>query len=89
MATESRSNLTRLSGSGHPGGLSSAIIDQNPLIYAERDRFLAGLPSTLHEANTTLFTASATHPTRLFLICCEQLFQQHHDAQQHTVYISS
>jgi 5-methylthioadenosine/S-adenosylhomocysteine deaminase len=62
------------------------MIDQNSLVYAQRERFLAGLPATLQEAaQGFLQPVPLTHQDYFDL--CERLFQRHHDAEGHTVHI--
>jgi 5-methylthioadenosine/S-adenosylhomocysteine deaminase len=86
MATEAEATLRGYREAGIRVAFHPPIIDQNPLIYAERDRFLAGLPSTLHEA-AQRFLQRAPLTQHDYFDLCEQLFQQHHDAQQHTVHM--
>lgn len=62
------------------------ITDQNPLIYAERERFLAGLPATLQEAAERFLQRTPLTQADYFKLC-DQLFQQYHDPTDHTVHI--
>lgn len=62
------------------------MIDQNPLVYAERERFLAGLPTTLHEAaQGFLQSVPLTHDD--YFTHLHTLFTQHHDAEGHRTHI--
>jgi 5-methylthioadenosine/S-adenosylhomocysteine deaminase len=62
------------------------IIDQNPLVYAEKERFLAGLPATLHKV-----ARSFLQPVPLsvddYFTHLTALFTRHHDAAEHRVHI--
>jgi cytosine/adenosine deaminase-related metal-dependent hydrolase len=66
--------------------LHPPLVDQNPLVYAGREEFLAGLPATLQEAAQT-FLQPVPLTQEAYFDLCERLWQRHHDAQQHTVHI--
>ncbi len=61
-------------------------IDQNPLVYAERETFLAGLPSTVQEA-AQLFLQPIPLSQPDYFQLSDQLWHEHHDAINYTVHI--
>lgn len=63
------------------------IVDQNLLVYAERERFLAGLPPDLraqaHASDNIDFSADA------YFAMLEDLYAQHHDSDGDRVHIQA
>ncbi|MCX6045462.1 MAG: amidohydrolase family protein [Chloroflexi bacterium] len=86
MGVEAEATIRGYREAGIRVAFHPPITDQNPLIYAERERFLAGLPSTLQEAAQRFLRPTPLTQQDYFTLC-EQLFQQHHDATDHTVHI--
>ncbi len=62
------------------------LVDQNPLVYAGRAEFLAGLPATLHEA-AARFLAPNPLSHADYLTLCDELYRAYHDPVDHTVAI--
>jgi 5-methylthioadenosine/S-adenosylhomocysteine deaminase len=86
LETEAEATLAGYREAGIRVAFHPPMVDQNPLVYADRQRFLAGLPTTLQEAaQQFLRTPPYTHQEYLGL--CDRLFDQYHDATNHTVHI--
>jgi len=62
------------------------LVDQNPLIYADRADFLAGLPSTVAEAAARFLTRNPLSHAEYFDLC-RRLHARYHDPLNHTVHI--
>jgi cytosine/adenosine deaminase-related metal-dependent hydrolase len=63
------------------------IIDQNRLIYAERERFLAALPDDLATLARTMSGDGAPYPIDDYFALCQSLYDQYHDADGATIHI--
>lgn len=86
MATEAAATLRGYREAGIRVAFHPPITDQNPLIYAERQRFLAELPATVQEAAAPFLQRTPLAQADYFDLCT-RLFEQHHDAAHHTVHI--
>ena len=62
------------------------MIDQNPLVYAERERFLAGLPATLQEAAQGFLQPIPLTEDDYFRQLTT-LYHRYHDAPSHKAHI--
>ncbi len=62
------------------------LVDQNPLVYAERERFLAGLPATVAEAAQHFLMRNQLSHQEYFDLC-HRLYTRHHDPTHHSVHI--
>ena len=62
------------------------LVDQNPLIYADRAGFLAGLPSTTVEAAQRFLGKNPLSHADYYALC-DRLYTRYHDATHHTVHI--
>ena len=62
------------------------LVDQNPLIYADRDHFLAGLPSTVAEAAQQFLAANPLSHEEYYALC-HRLHTRYHDSTDHKVHI--
>lgn len=62
------------------------LVDQNPLVYAQRDEFLAGLPSTVAEAAQRFLARNPLSHDEYFALC-HRLHTRYHDANDHSVHI--
>jgi cytosine/adenosine deaminase-related metal-dependent hydrolase len=62
------------------------MVDQNPLIYADQDAFIAGLPMKLqHDARARCVLPPFT--TEEYLALCDSLYERFHDAETHSVHV--
>jgi cytosine/adenosine deaminase-related metal-dependent hydrolase len=62
------------------------LVDQNPLIYADREGFLAGLPSTVAEAAQRFLGRNPLSHADYYALC-HRLHTHHHDSVNHRVHI--
>jgi cytosine/adenosine deaminase-related metal-dependent hydrolase len=62
------------------------LVDQNPLIYADRERFLAGVPSTVAEAAQRFLGRNPLSHADYYALC-HRLYEHYHDTKDHTVHI--
>ncbi len=62
------------------------MIDQNPLIYANQDRFLSSLPREMQSV-AQQFMSLPDWSHQEYIELCDQLYRQYHDAQSHTIHI--
>jgi cytosine/adenosine deaminase-related metal-dependent hydrolase len=86
MAAEVEPTLRGYRDAGIRVAFHPPIIDQNPLVYADRDTFLAGMPPTIQEhARQFLVDCPISYAEYAALI--DQIFQQYHDPEQHLVHI--
>jgi cytosine/adenosine deaminase-related metal-dependent hydrolase len=83
---ESTATLAGYTQAGLRVAYHPPLVDQNPLVYTGRERFLAGLPSTLLEAAQRFLQPIPLTQSAYFDLC-QQLFQRYHDGEQHTVHI--
>ncbi|CAN5430262.1 amidohydrolase [soil metagenome] len=86
MGAEAEATIRGYREAGIRVAFHPPITDQNPLIYAERERFLAGLPTTL-QAAAQRFLRPTPLTQQDYFVLCDQLFQKHHDATDHAVHI--
>lgn len=86
MAAEAEATLRGYREAGIRVAFHPPLVDQNPLVYAGREQFLAGLPTTLVEAAQQFL-----HPVALtqqeYFDLCERLYQDYHDPKEHTIHI--
>ena len=62
------------------------IIDQNPLVYAERDSFLAGLPASTRAVAQAFLQPCPLSQEAYFALCAD-LYARYHDAEEHSAHI--
>jgi cytosine/adenosine deaminase-related metal-dependent hydrolase len=62
------------------------LVDQNPLIYADREGFLAGLPTTVAEAAQRFLGRTPLSHDDYYALC-HRLHTRYHDSANHTVHI--
>ena len=86
MAAETAAVLRGYGEAGVRVAFHPPMTDQNQLVYADRDGFLAGLPSTLQEAAQGFLARNPLRHADYFDLC-HQLYRTHHDPQQYKVHI--
>ncbi len=62
------------------------LVDQNPLVYADRDGFLAALPSTVAEAAQHFLSRNPLSHADYYALC-HRLHGRYHDTANHNVHI--
>jgi len=62
------------------------MVDQNLLVYADEETFIAGLPLEL-QADAQARTQKPPFTIDEYLDLCTRLYDQYHDAENHTVHI--
>lgn len=86
MAAESAATLRGYGESGIRVAYHPPYIDQNVLVYADRDPFLAGLPAEVRTLATP-FLRLPTLGIDGYLALCSDLHARYHDAAGHRVHI--
>lgn len=86
MEAEAEAVLRGYDAAGLRVAFHPPLVDQNPLVYADRDAFLKELPSTVAElAQRFLRRVPLSHDEYFDL--CRKLYRRHHDSHSHKVYI--
>lgn len=86
MEEESEAALRGYAEVGIRTGFHPPLVDQNPLIYADRAGFLAGLPSTVAEDAQRFLQPNPLSHAEYFALC-QRLYSRYHDPVDHTVHI--
>ena len=86
MEQEAEAVLRAYGETGLRAALHPPLVDQNPLIYANRDAFLAGLPSTVAEAAQQFLGRNPLSHAEYFDLC-HRLHARYHDPINHTNHI--
>ncbi|MCB0158204.1 MAG: amidohydrolase family protein [Caldilineaceae bacterium] len=86
MAAESDATIAGYRAAGVRVVYHPPHIDQNVLVYADRERFLAGLPADL-QTTARSFLQLPRRSTEEYLALCSALHQRYHDAHGHLVHI--
>ncbi|MBC8162732.1 MAG: amidohydrolase family protein [Roseiflexaceae bacterium] len=86
MAAEAELTLRGYADAGIRVAFHPPIVDQNQLVYADLEGFLAQLPSDLRAQALPFANAAPLERADYFALCAE-LFARYHDPQQHNVHI--
>ncbi len=86
MFDEARETLAGYRDAGVRVAMHPPVMDQNRLIYDERERFLGGVPPHLQAAAQQAMQIPSTSTDDYFR-GMDDLYAQHHDAQHHWAHI--
>lgn len=86
MEQEAEAVLRGYGEAGIRAAFHPPLVDQNPLVYADREKFLAGLPGTVAEAAQRFLGRNPLGHEDYFALC-HRLHDRYHDSVNHTVHI--
>jgi cytosine/adenosine deaminase-related metal-dependent hydrolase len=86
MAAECEPTLRGYRDVGIRVAFHPPLVDQNLLVYADHERFLAGLPPGLRDTAQAMMQPPPLSRDD-YLALCADLYRQHHDAEGHMVHI--
>jgi cytosine/adenosine deaminase-related metal-dependent hydrolase len=86
MEEEAEAVLRGYGAAGIRVAFHPPLVDQNPLIYADRDAFLADLPSAAAAA-AERFLGRVPLSHEDYFALCHRLHSRHHDSASHRVHI--
>jgi cytosine/adenosine deaminase-related metal-dependent hydrolase len=86
LLPESRESIRGYQAAGIRVAFHPPLIDQNPLVYADREAFIAALPPDL-QLTGRAFTTPVPISAADYIGLCTDLYQAYHDADNHTVHV--
>lgn len=87
LATEIPESIRGYADAGIRVAMHPPIVDQNRLVYAERERFLKLLPADLREVAGEADGIDLSADDYFAIL--DELYRNHHDSQQHRVHIQA